>query len=187
MDSFPRAHRRTDRSETDTTLDAPRSAFKNPKTRLKLFSRLHNSETEAAAGFAHVSVSAGAFETVRTCLKTGRSDSVAVVSPVVIPEGDLLLAVAVVVVVASEIGPGFIPDIQSGTRMGFSPRDMYSLLEGQSRALKRAFSLDRDARTKVRAYLRSKNRTRNMYKNCHIRNAFFYRFLEDGRAVQSSL
>ncbi len=47
--------------------------------------------------------------------------------------------------------------------MGFSPRDMFSLLEGQSRALKRAFSVDRNARTKVRAYLRSKNENQNLF------------------------
>ncbi len=35
---------------------------------------------------------------------------------------------------------------------------MFFLLEGQSQALKRAFYVDRNTRTKVRAYLRSKNR-----------------------------
>jgi len=39
---------------------------------------------------------------------------------------------------------------------------MFSLLEGQSRALKRAFFVDRNARDKSRAYLRSKNKIQNL-------------------------
>jgi hypothetical protein len=58
--------------------------------------------------------------------RTGKAVSVALL--VVIPEGDLLLAVAVAVVVvfavAVEIGPGFSPDIKPDHQMGFSPRDM---------------------------------------------------------------